>query len=128
ERAMPRAASADAVMPTLLAQALTVPPAPPPPPPPPPTTTTSAPSWADPVTEEERVEWSRVNMCEENGNWHVRGSAYSGGLGISEANWVRYGGQRDFGPEWAATPDEQIVVAMRIQPYPPDQHGCTGGW
>ena len=92
------------------------------------TTTTSSPGWADPVTPAERAAWYRVNACEEAGNWHVRGTVYSGGLGISETNWYAYGGQRDFGDEWAASPDEQIVVAMRIDPYPPDQNGCTGGW
>ena len=91
-------------------------------------TTTTSPTWADPVTAAERAAWYRVNACEEAGYWHVRGTVYSGGLGISEANWYAYGGQRDFGAEWAATPDEQIVVAMRIDPHPPDQYGCTGAW
>ena len=101
------------------------------PPLPPPTTaatTTTAPSWVDPVTPAERAAWDKVNICEEGGNWHVHGSVYSGGLGISETNWVVYGGQRDFGAEWAASPDQQIVVAMRMQRYPPDQNGCTGAW
>lgn len=92
------------------------------------TTTTSAPAWADPVTPAERAAWYRVNACEESGNWHVQGAVYSGGLGISQTNWYAYGGERDFGAEWAASPDEQIVVAMRIDPYPPDQNGCTGAW
>ncbi|MDE3086518.1 MAG: transglycosylase family protein [Acidobacteriota bacterium] len=92
------------------------------------TTTTTGPGWADPVTPTERAAWYRVNACEEAGNWHIQGTVYSGGLGISEANWYAYGGQSAFGNEWAATPDEQIVVAMRIDAYPPDQHGCTGGW
>jgi len=92
------------------------------------TTTTPSPGWADPVTPAERAAWYRVNACEEDGNWHVRGTVYSGGLGISEANWYAYGGEEAFGAEWAATPDEQIVIAMRIDPHPPDQNGCTGGW
>jgi hypothetical protein len=69
-----------------------------------------------------------VNVCEESGNWHVQGSVYSGGLGISMTNWDVFGGLRDFGPEWAATPSEQIIVAERIQTSPPDQDGCTGSW
>jgi hypothetical protein len=93
-----------------------------------PSTTTTSPGWADPVTPAERAAWYKVNACEENGNWHVRGTVYSGGLGISETNWYAYGGQAAFGDEWAATPDEQIVIAMRIDAYPPDQNGCTGGW
>jgi hypothetical protein len=72
--------------------------------------------------------WSEVNMCEEGGDWNVQGSTFSGGLGISNANWVVYGGTA-FAPDAAdATPDEQIIVAERIQPDPPDQDGCTGGW
>lgn len=80
------------------------------------------------VTPAEFRAWSKVNICEEGGNWHVRGSIYSGGLGISNVNWIHYGG-RQFAPNGAdATPDEQIIVAERIQPNPPDQHGCTGSW
>lgn len=73
--------------------------------------------------------WKKVNICEENGNWHVRGDTYSGGLGISNYNWDYY--RPDEFPENAAdaTPAEQIVVAQRIQPNPPDQYGCErGGW
>jgi hypothetical protein len=113
----PRVVAVDVTVPTTTAPTTTVPP----------TTTTTAPVWVDPVTPTERAEWDKVNMCEEHGNWHVRGT-YSGGLGISEANWYAYGGQRDFGDEWAASPDQQIVVAMRMQRYPPDQNGCTGAW
>lgn len=68
-----------------------------------------------------------VHKCEEP-SWSTEGPVYSGGLGISDANWITYGGERDFGSEAAATPGEQATVAYRIQPDPPDQHGCTGGW
>ena len=86
---------------------------------------TSTASWPDPVSIAERAAWTKVADCEEGGNWHVQGPVYSGGLGISEQNWIAYGGQRDFGPEWGASEDQQIVVAMRIQPDPPDQYGCA---
>jgi hypothetical protein len=80
------------------------------------------------VTPEEFREWSKVNVCEESGNWHVEGDEYRGGLGISNRNWVIFGGLK-FAPNAAvATPDEQIVVAEHIQPNPPDQNGCDGGW
>jgi hypothetical protein len=80
------------------------------------------------VTPEEFAAWSKVNVCEEGGNWHVSGSEYSGGLGISNTNWTNYGGEF-FSPTGAgATPKEQIVIAMRIQKNPPDQNGCNGGW
>ena len=81
------------------------------------------------VTPEQYAEWSKVNICEEGGNWHVIGPVYSGGLGISDANWIAYGGLR-FAPNAAyATRYQQIVIAENIQPNPPDQYGCQpGGW
>ncbi len=81
------------------------------------------------VTQSEFTAWSKVTVCEESGDWHVRGSEYSGGLGISNENWTHYR-PADF-PESAAdaTPYQQIAVAKRIQPNPPDQNGCDeGGW
>lgn len=77
------------------------------------------------------AEWSKVNACEEGGHWHVLGSHAQGGLGITVANWQFYGGQQAYGPEWAATPAEQVLVAQRIEGgtgYVPDQGGCTGAW
>ena len=81
----------------------------------------------DLVTPQERTGWYHVNLCEEGGRWNVVGSEYSGGLGIKNSNWVAYGGERDFGPAYAASPDEQITVAIRINgPAIPDQGGCAG--
>ncbi len=86
---------------------------------------TSSSGIVDTVTPAQRAAWERVAMCEEGGNWYVNGSRFSGGLGISRANWVAYGGL-EFAPYGAAaTPDEQIMVAERIQANPPDQHGCA---
>jgi hypothetical protein len=80
----------------------------------------------DTVTPYQRAEWERVAMCEEGGDWSADGGEFSGGLGISRANWDAFGGLQ-YAPEGAeATPDEQIMVAERIQGYPPDQHGCAG--
>jgi len=31
-----------------------------------------------------------VNVCEEGGQWNVDGSVYSGGLGMSRANWDQF--------------------------------------
>ena len=79
------------------------------------------------------AKWAKVNICETGGNWHTRGPIYSGGLGIFEVNWMAYGGWK-FGAEYAATPAEQVFIAMKIQAangyagYVPDQHGCSGGW
>ena len=79
------------------------------------------------------AKWAKVNICETGGNWHTRGPIYSGGLGILETNWMAYGGWK-FGAEYAATPAEQVFIAMKIQAangyasYVPDQNGCAGGW
>ena len=81
---------------------------------------------ADTVTPYERSAWERVALCEEGGNWQADNSGFSGGLGITRANWAEYGGLR-YAPEGAmATPDQQIMVAERIQSGPPDQYGCRG--
>jgi hypothetical protein len=80
----------------------------------------------DTVTPRQRAEWERVALCEEGGNWSSEGPVFSGGLGISRSNWRAFGG-RAFAPDGAtATEDEQIMVAERIQPDPPDQYGCHG--
>jgi Transglycosylase-like domain len=80
----------------------------------------------DTVTPAQRTAWERVAMCEEGGNWNAESSRFSGGLGITRANWDVYGG-RAFAPEGAmATEDQQIMVAQRIQPDAPDQYGCRG--
>ena len=77
--------------------------------------------------------WALVNICEEGGNWHVRGPVYSGGLGILEVNWMKYGGWM-YGAEYAATPAEQVAIAIKIQAaagiagYVPDQQFCGHGW
>jgi hypothetical protein len=80
------------------------------------------------VTPEDYKAWSKVNVCEEGGNWHTPGPEYPGGLGISSDNWDHYGGEYFSHTATTATPDEQIVVAMRIQKNPPDQYGCGNGW
>jgi|GEM_PF-3233281 len=78
--------------------------------------------------------WSKVNICETGGNWHTKGSVYQGGLGILLTNWYAYGGYSLFGPEWSATPQQQVYIAKKIQTqngfgnYVPDQYGCGSGW
>ena len=89
-------------------------------------TTPSAVPPGDTVTAGERAAWQRVAICEEGGKWNFRGSLFSGGLGISQANWAAYGGQRFAYDAADATPDQQIMVAQRIQFDPPDQYGCRG--
>jgi len=85
---------------------------------------TVTPTTADSVTPSQRAAWERVAMCEEGGNWASDGARFSGGLGITRANWNAYGGGA-FAAEGAmATEDQQIMVAERIQANPPDQYGC----
>ena len=79
------------------------------------------------------AKWAKVNICETGGDWHTRGFIYSGGLGILEVNWMAYGGWK-FGAEYAATPAEQVAIAIKIQAlngyagYVPHQNGCEHGW
>jgi hypothetical protein len=79
----------------------------------------------DTVTPGERAAWDRVAMCEEGGNWRANGPRFSGGLGITRANWSIYGGLRYAPVAAMATPDQQIMVAQRIQGHAPDQRGCS---
>ena len=80
----------------------------------------------DTVTPEQRAAWERVALCEEGGDWSADSGNFSGGLGITRANWSAYGGVA-YAPEGAmATEDQQIMVAERIQPSAPDQYGCHG--
>lgn len=79
------------------------------------------------------AKWLKVNLCEEGGKWHVRGAVYSGGLGITETNWMKFGGWK-FSAEYAATPEQQVYIAEKIEQsaglagYVPDQYGCGKGW
>ena len=80
------------------------------------------------------AKWNKVAWCEQHGNWHFSGSIYDGGLGMLRTNWHAYGGQ-EFAPEaHLATPEEQVIIARRIQAhagYPefvPDQNGRCSGW
>jgi hypothetical protein len=92
----------------------------PPPVPPPP-----VPVVIDTVTPAQRSAWNRVAVCEEGGNWQADGSRFSGGLGITRTNWSIYGGLQYASSASQATPDQQIMVAQRIQYSPPDQYGCA---
>ena len=80
----------------------------------------------DTVTPGQRAAWERVALCEEGGDWSADGGRFSGGLGITRANWTAYGGGA-YAPEGAmATEDQQIMVAEHIEPSAPDQYGCHG--
>jgi len=86
------------------------------------------------VSDDIVAKWEKVAQCEQGGNWHVRGPIYSGGLGITEVNWVKYGGLSLFGALYLASPQQQVFIARKIQAaagvpdYVPDQYGCGRGW
>lgn len=70
-----------------------------------------------------------MNVCEEGGRWNVIGAVFSGGLGISDTNWVIYGGLAFASSAAYASPTDQMIVAENIEGwsgYVPDQYGCAG--
>jgi len=99
-----------------------------------PTTTTTTLYPPPLVSPDIMAKWQKVAQCEQSGNWHARGPIYSGGLGILETNWVHYGGLKLFGPLYAASPEQQVFIARKIQAaagmpeHVPNQFGCGGGW
>jgi hypothetical protein len=59
--------------------------------------------------------WDRIAACETQGDWSMRGSSFSGGVGFSNAAWDEWGG-RQFAPNAGqATREQQIIVAERIR-------------
>ena len=70
------------------------------------------------------AEWTRVAVCEEGGWIGASGSAYPDSLGITAANWARFGGG-------SLAPLAQIAVAQRLLAsvglagWVPDQGGCA---
>ena len=79
--------------------------------------------------------WEHVNVCEEGGNWHVEGSVFAGGLGMSRSNWSQFNTFGFPADEAAASPLQQIRVAVAFATHyygspdaAPDRNGCTGGY
>ena len=74
--------------------------------------------------------WEKVAICEMGGNWEYVGPYYSGSLGITNHNWIAYGGLKFAKNAGLATPEEQVTVAREIEgnSYVPDQNGCGHGW
>jgi hypothetical protein len=59
--------------------------------------------------------WDRIAACETQGDWSMRGSTFSGGVGFSDAAWDDWGGH-EFAPSAGqATREQQIIVAERIR-------------
>ena len=89
-------------------------------------------SWAlKPKLPHDYQAWSRVANC-ESGGWAVLGYAYPDSLGISRANYERFGGRPlSPGPVSPTARIAQVQVADRlVATYGaaiPDQYGC-GAW
>lgn len=76
-----------------------------------------------------RKRWERVAICEVGGDWSMVGPEFSG-IGFSNATWYQYGGARYAPTAGDATPDQQILIGMRVtHGWIPDQAGCSPtGW
>ncbi len=60
------------------------------------------------------VNWDAIARCETGGNWSMRGSQYSGGLGFYNGTWSAFGGGQFASNAGSATREQQIVVAERV--------------
>jgi Transglycosylase-like domain len=66
------------------------------------------------LTSHTGVNWDGIARCETGGNWSMRGSSFSGGLGFANTTWRGFGGG-EFAPNAGqATREQQIVVAERV--------------
>jgi hypothetical protein len=59
--------------------------------------------------------WDRLAQCETGGNWRMRGSRYSGGLGFYNGTWTGFGGREFASNAGLATRAQQIIVAERVR-------------
>lgn len=60
------------------------------------------------------VNWDGIASCETGGNWGMRGSSFSGGLGFANSTWRSFGGG-EFAPNAGmASREQQIAVAERV--------------
>jgi Transglycosylase-like domain len=72
-----------------------------------------------------RHEWQRVANCEVGGNWAMTGPVYSG-IGFLNGTWLAFGGRQYAPLAGQATPDQQILVGMKVtNGRVPDQNGCA---
>jgi Transglycosylase-like domain len=99
------------------------------------TTTVPAPTTTTTLVPASIMEkWNKVSWCETHSHWHHYGSRYDGGLGIATYNWAKFGGTQFAAAAHLATPEQQVVVARRIQAhggvpeYVPDQNGSCSAW
>ena len=96
-----------------------------------PTAQASVPTIALPlVTPAQFAQWGQVAWCETHSNWGREGSWHDGGLGMTQAAWVKYGGLTYAPRPHLATPEEQVLIATRINAgyQIPDQDGECHAW
>jgi len=67
--------------------------------------------------------WDRIAQCETGGNWSMRGSRFSGGLGFANSTWASFGGREFASNAGLASREQQIIVAERLRDY-----GGYTGW
>lgn len=67
--------------------------------------------------------WDRIAQCETGGDWSMRGSRYSGGVGFANSTWNAFGGQEFASNAGLASREQQIIVAERVYDY-----GGYTGW
>jgi hypothetical protein len=60
------------------------------------------------------VDWDGIAQCETGGNWSMRGSRYSGGLGFYNGTWTSFGGREFASNAGQASREQQIVIAERV--------------
>jgi len=68
--------------------------------------------------------WAMTARCEEGGH----NDPVFGFYGITPGSWLAYGGGSFAPVAGAASQAQQVEVAVRISPTPPDQGRCSGGW
>ena len=95
----------------------------------PPTTTTTTTVAAPPETAtapstDLAAAWQQTAICEEGG----RNDPTYGYYGIIPSSWQAMGGGQFSATAGGASQQQQLVIATRIQSYPPDVGGCQGGW
>ena len=60
--------------------------------------------------------WDALAQCESNGNWSINtGNGFSGGLQFHPQTWQAYGGGQYSPTAGAATREQQIVIAQKVQ-------------
>ena len=95
------------------------------------TTTVTAPTTTTTlVSPGVMAQWAKVAWCETHGNWQHQGNTFEGGLGIMAINWQYYGGTSYAPHAWQATPEQQVLIAVKIQNGlpAPDQNGNCAAW